>query len=37
MKGPESAKSLPKRNLFYLCEGARDLHEPLNKELVLPI
>ena len=35
MKGPPS--SLPRRDLFYLYEGPRDLHEPLNKEFVLPI
>ena len=40
MKGPETTRSLPKRNLFYLnesYEGPRDLHKPLNKEFVLPI
>ena len=37
MKGPEATGSLPKRNLFYLYEGPRDHHKPLNKEFVLPI
>ena len=37
MKGPETTTSLPKRNLFHLYEGLRDLHEPPNKEFVLPI
>ena len=37
MKGRETSKSLLTGNLFYLYEGPRDLHEPLNKEFVLPI
>ena len=38
MKGSETPRSyLPKKNLFYLYEGPKDLHEPLNKEFVLPI
>ena len=37
MKGPETTRSLPKMTLLYLYEGPRDLHEPLNKEFVLPI
>ena len=37
MKGPETTRSLPKSNLFYLYEGPRDLHEFPNKEFVLPI
>ena len=31
MKGSETPRSLPKENLFYLYEGPKDLHEPLNK------
>ena len=37
MKGPETTRSLPKSNLFYLYEGPIDLHESPNKEFVLPI
>ena len=37
MKSPETSRSLPKKDLFYLYEVPRDLHEPLNKEFVLPI
>ena len=37
MKGSETPRSLPKKNWFYLYEGPKDLHEPLNKEFVLPI
>ena len=32
MKGPETSRSLPKKDLFYLYEVPRDIHEPLNKE-----
>ena len=28
MKGPETSRSLPKKDLFYLYEVPRDLHEP---------
>ena len=31
MKGSETPRSLSKKNLFYLYEGPKDLHEPLNK------
>ena len=37
MKGAEATRSLPKRNVFYLYEGPRDLREHLNREFVLPI
>ena len=37
MNGSETPRSLPKKNLFYLYEGPKDLHEPLNNEFVLPI
>ena len=36
-EGLRDPRSLPKKNLFYLYEGPKDLHEPLNKEFVLPI
>ena len=37
MKGPETTRSFPKRNLFYLYEGPKDHQKLLNKEFVLPI
>ena len=37
MKGPETTRSLPETDLFYLYEGPRGHQKPLEEGFVLPI
>ena len=37
MKDPETTRSLPCRDLFYLYEGQKDHQKPPEEEFVLPI